>query len=48
MFALTHSVLLKKFEKMGINGIALAWFKNYLSGRSQRVDINAKLSDQRK
>jgi retron-type reverse transcriptase len=43
----SHSILLKKLEKMGINGIALAWFKNYLSGRSQKVDINGKLSEQK-
>ena len=29
---------------MGINGIAFNWFKSYLSGRSQRVDINGCLS----
>jgi hypothetical protein len=42
----SHSILLKKLEKMGINGIALSWFKSYLAGRSQRVDINGNLSDE--
>jgi len=30
---------------MGINGNALKWFKTYLSGRSQKVDINGNLSE---
>jgi len=33
---------------MGISGTALAWFKSYLSDRSQCVDINGKLSSLRK
>jgi hypothetical protein len=31
---------------MGVNGTALEWFTNYLSGRSQRVDIDGNLSDE--
>jgi hypothetical protein len=27
-------------EKMGIRGTALTWFGNYLSGRTQFVDID--------
>jgi hypothetical protein len=42
----SHSILLKKLEKMGINGIALQWFTNYLAGRSQKVDIDGTLSDE--
>ena len=42
----SHSILLKKLSKMGINGTTLEWFKNYLSGRLQRVDINGNLSDE--
>jgi hypothetical protein len=30
---------------MGIRGVAYNWFKNYLSGRSQFVDINGNKSD---
>jgi hypothetical protein len=30
---------------MGINGNALKWFKTYLSGRSQKVDIKGNLSE---
>ena len=41
----SHKILLKKLSKMGINGAALNWFKSYLKGRSQKVDINGNLSD---
>jgi hypothetical protein len=41
----SHPILLKKLEKMGIRGTALSWFKNYLAGRSQYVDINGTKSD---
>jgi hypothetical protein len=30
---------------MGIRGITYGWFKNYLSGRSQFVDVNGSRSD---
>jgi Reverse transcriptase (RNA-dependent DNA polymerase) len=40
-----HKILLKKLEKMGIGGVALRWFANYLKGRSQRVEIDGQLSD---
>jgi hypothetical protein len=41
----SHSILLAKLSRMGIVGTALDWFKNYLSGMSQKVDINGSLSD---
>ncbi len=41
----SHSILLAKMEIMGIIDTALLWFKNYLSGRSKKVDINGTLSD---
>jgi len=41
----SHDILLKKLRKMGIRGTAFEWFKNYLMGRTQRVDINGNLSD---
>jgi hypothetical protein len=37
-----------KLSKMGITGTALEWFKNYLSDRSQLVDINGNFSRLRK
>ncbi len=40
-----HNILLKKLEKVGITGTALAWFKSYLLNRTQKVDINVHLSD---
>ncbi len=40
-----HNILLKKLEKLGITGTALAWFKSYLSNRTQKIDINGHLSD---
>jgi hypothetical protein len=41
----SHEILLKKLIKMGIRGNAYKWFKNYLAGRSQFVDINGSKSD---
>ncbi len=41
----SHKILLKKLKKMGINGTSHQWFKNYLVGRSQYVDINGSKSD---
>jgi hypothetical protein len=41
----SHEILLKKLEKgFGIKNTALLWFKNYLSNRTQIVDINGNLS----
>ncbi len=36
----SHEILLMKLSKMGITGVALKWFKSYLSNRTQIVDIN--------
>ncbi len=41
----SHEILLKKIQKMGIRGTAYNWFKNYLAGRTQFVDINGNKSD---
>ena len=40
-----HSILTFKMERYGINGVALEWFKSYLSDRRQRVCINDNKSD---
>ena len=34
-----HIILLKKLNYYGIKGLALEWFKNYLSDRLQYVEI---------
>jgi hypothetical protein len=39
-----HNILLKKLAKMGISGMELQWFTNYLSNRNQITDINGCLS----
>jgi hypothetical protein len=40
-------ILLMKLEKMGIVGNALNWFKSYLCGRTQFVDINGNQSTEK-
>lgn len=36
---LGHELILNKLEQLGVKGQALAWFKSYLEGRSQVVEI---------
>lgn len=41
-----HSILLNILaEELSISGVALLWFKSFLTGRSQQVKINDSLSD---
>jgi hypothetical protein len=42
---LPNDILLAKLERMGIQGTALEWFKNYLSERSMVVDMNGSFSN---
>ena len=37
---LDHKILLDKLKYYGIQGIALTWFENYLTGRTQYVQFN--------
>ena len=39
-----HSILLRKLERNGICGKLLCWIKSFLTGRSQRVSVNTRLS----
>ena len=40
-----HEILLKKLEHYGIRGIALEWFKNYLTNRKQIIKYKSEKSD---
>lgn len=42
-----HDLLLLKLDNMGIRGVALSWFRSYLSDRSQQVKCNGVLSTHR-
>ena len=37
--SVNHEILLNKLDNAGIRGNALLWFKSYLSGRNQKVNI---------
>jgi hypothetical protein len=36
----SHSKLLTKLKKLGVNGTAFDWFKSYLNNRHQCVEVN--------
>ena len=40
-----HSLPKSKLTALSVRGRALAWFDNYLSGRTQSVSVNATYSD---
>ncbi|MBM3939250.1 MAG: hypothetical protein FJ333_11450 [Sphingomonadales bacterium] len=40
-----HNILFKKLDNLGIKNNKLDWFKSYLCNRSQKVDINGKISE---
>ena len=43
--SVSHKRLIKKLEGYNIKEILLEWFKNFLNGRQQRVEINGKTCD---
>ena len=42
----SYDILIMKLGKIGITGMALEWFKSYLSNRKQFVDINGVFSSE--
>ena len=40
-----HSIILNKMERMGIRGLPLNWFRNYLTDRRSYVEIGSTKSD---
>ena len=41
---LNHDILIKKLEHLGVRGTPLIWFRNYLSNRSQFIQLNGSAS----
>jgi len=35
-----HAILISKLKKLGVAGVALSWFKDYLTNRQQFVNLN--------
>ena len=42
-----HGILLYELKALGFSEMAIKWVKSYLTGRTQRVDINRTLSSSR-
>ena len=43
--SLDHSILLQRLQKLGVMGVELKWFANYLTNRMQRVKQKDRYSD---
>ena len=43
--SLDHCILLRRLQKLGVTGVELRWFTDYLSDRMQRVKQNDRYSD---
>ena len=43
-----HPIIITKLRHYGIRGIALEWFKNYLTNRNQVVKFNNTVSSKEK
>ena len=43
--SVTPSILLAKLSHYGIRGVALSWFKSFLSNRKQKVKVNGVWSN---
>jgi ribonuclease P/MRP protein subunit RPP40 len=41
----SHNIILTKLSKLGVNGTGLPWFRSYLTGRHQKVELNSYLSN---
>jgi hypothetical protein len=41
----SHPILLKKLDSVGVRGLSLDWFRSYLSNRKQQVLLNGVLSE---
>ncbi len=42
-----HDILVEKIQKYGADGNAMAWFRNYLYGRTRITRVSGKLSSRR-
>ena len=40
VYTVDHPVLIQRLISSGVAGLALQWFKSYLTGRSQYVKVN--------
>jgi hypothetical protein len=41
----SHDILLRKMERMGIRGVALKWFQSYLENREQKTELTHRYAE---